>query len=247
MSAKSLLIGLLIAIVGAAATGGVFWLLLNVPESNAFALALSAGLVVLAAVLTGYTVSVVVATLDEATVVDAARRGFNGLPGFLLGLAVFCALWYVTNTIDGQWTLHSGEIDALLLRYAGTANTRWLHTSISWLLWVVRWGIGLAVVCGVTTSRVKRLSVGRGFGLASSPLPLGSTVAGILVGSEGFWSLAYWRPKGLTADKAEVLFVSVKLSALLLLGAMIVVLVLHTFVRSAAAGDSSGRSLNSPT
>jgi hypothetical protein len=239
------LIGLLFAIVGAAATGGVFWLLLNVPESNAFALALSAGLVVLLAILTGYTTSVVVAALNGATVVDATRRGLTGLPGFLLGLVVFCVLWFVTTTIDDQWTLHAGEIDALLLRYAGTANSRWLHTSISWLLWLVRWGVGLAVICGATTSRVKRQSVGRGFGLASSPLPLGATVAGLLVGY-GLWSLVYWRPKGLPANTTELLFVSVKLSALLLLGALIVVLVLRTFARTAAPQDSSNRAINSP-
>ncbi len=246
MTIRSVWLGLLLAVVGAAATAGVFWLLLQVPESNAFALALSAGLVVLLAILAGYTTSVVVTALDGSTVVDAARRGPKGLPGFLLGLAVFGALWYVTIVIDGQWSLHSGEIDALFLRYAGTSNSRWLHTSISWLLWLVRWGIGLAVVCGVTTSRVKRLSVGRGFGLASSPLPLGATVAGLLVGY-GLWSLVYWRPRGLPADTAELLFVSVKLSTLLLFGAMIAVLVLHTFVRSASGEDSSGRSLNSPT
>ena len=246
MSTRSVSIGLLLAVVGAAATAGVFWALLNVPESNAFALVLSAGLVALLAILAGYTTSVVLAALDGATVVDAARRGPMGLPGFLLGLAVFCALWFVTVAIDDQWTLHSGEIDALLLRYAGTANSRWLHTSISWLLWLVRWGVGLAVVCGVTTSRVKRLGVGRGFGLASSPLPLGATVAGLLVGY-GLWSLVYWRPTGLPADTAELLFVSVKLSALLLLGALIVVLVLHTFARTAAPDAASARVLNSPT
>ena len=246
MTIRSVFLGLLLAVVGAAATAGVFWLLLNVPESNAFALALSAGLVVLLAILAGYTTSVVVAALDGSTVVDAARRGLRGLPGFLLGLAVFGALWYVTIAIDGQWTLHSGEIDALLLRYAGTANSRWLHTSISWLLWLVRWGIGLAVICGVTTSRVKRQSVGRGFGLASSPLPLGATVAGLLVGY-GLWSLAYWRPNGLPANTMELLFVSVKLSALLLLGALIAVLVLHTCARTSRPEGSSARALNSPT
>ena len=246
MTIRSVLRGLLLASVGAAATGGVFWLLLNVPESNAFALALSAVLAMLLAILAGYTTSVVVAALDGATVVDAAKRGPKGLPGFLLGLAVFCALWFVTVAIDDQWTLHSGEIDALLLRYAGTASSRWLHTSISWLLWLVRWGIGLAVICGVTTSRVKQQSVGRGFQLASSPLPLGATVAGLLVGY-GLWSLVYWRPKGLPANVAELLFVSVKLSALVLLGALIVVLVLRTFARTAAPEGSSARSLNSPT
>ena len=55
MTIKSLLIGLLLAILGAAATGGAFWLLLNVPESNALALLLSATLVLILALLAGYT------------------------------------------------------------------------------------------------------------------------------------------------------------------------------------------------
>ena len=246
MTTRSLLTGLLLAVVGAAATGGVFWLLLNVPESNALALLLSAVLVLLLALFAGYTTSVVLAAADGVTVAEATTRGVRGLPGFLLGLVVFCALWLLTTSIESQWTLHAGEIDALFLRYAGTANSRWLHTSISWLLWLVRWGVGLAVICGVTTSRVKRQSVGRGFGLASSPLPLGATVAGLLVGY-GLWSLAYWRPNGLPANTMELLFVSIKLSALSLLGALIVVLVLHVFARTASSGHSSVQALNSPT
>ena len=82
--------------------------------------------------------------------------------------------------------------------------------------------------------------------MIAGPLPLGATVAGLLVGY-GLWSLAYWRPNGLPANTMELLFVSVKLSALLLLGALISVLVLHTFARTAAPDAASARALNSQT
>ena len=244
MTIKSVLTGVLLTLVGTAATGGVFWLLLNVPESNALALILSAVLVLLFSLLAGYTTSVVLVAADGATVVQATRRGIHGLSGFLLGLALFSVLWLVTTSIDGQWTLHGGEIDALLLRYAGTSNSGWLHTGVRWLLWLVRWGVGLAVICGCTAGSVRRSGVRRGMGLALSAVPLGATLVGLLSGY-GLWSLAYWRPKSLPANTAELIFVSVKLSALFALGALIVVLVLHAFSRTATTDDAAAHVLNS--
>ena len=132
----------------------------------------------------------------------------------------------------------------MFLRYVGTSNTRWLHTGVTWLLWIVRWGLGLAVICGATAGSVRRSGVRHGLGLALSALPLGTILAALLSGY-GLWSLANWRPKSLPANTAELLFVSFKLSALFVLGALIVVLVLHAFARAAKAQDPAAPVLNS--
>ena len=230
----SVAVGSLLTMVGAAVAGGVFWLLLSVPESNVFALLLSALLVLLLTLLSGYVASVVLSVAGGLRVAPAAARGVRGLPGFLVGVALFAALWWVTSSIDQQWTLHRGEIDALFLRYIGTANTGWVHTAVAWTLWLVRWGVGLSLVCGTTAASVARAGLRRGVGVAFSPLPLGTSVAALVVGC-GLWSLAYWHPKSLPANTVELVFVTAKLSVLFILAAVIVTLVFHAFARASAA------------
>ncbi len=232
MNLKSVALVSLLAMAGAALTGAAYWALLNVPESNVLALGLSALLLVLMALLAGYALSVVLAVASGSSLGRAASAGLGGLPGFLAGGVVFVALWSLTTAIDSQWTLHAGEIDALFLRYAGTANTAWLHTTVSWVLWLVRWGVGAALVAGATTTRVTRGSIGRGLWLGLSPAPLGATLVALFA-AYGLWALVYWRPKGLPADTAEVAFVSVKLAVLFVVGAVMTALVGHVFARSA--------------
>jgi hypothetical protein len=232
--------------VAAAITGGVFWLLLSVPESSAFALLLSASLLLVLTLLTGYAASVVLSVAGGTRVAASIGRGVRGLPGFLLGVALFAALWLVTTSIEGQWALHAGEIDALFLRNAGTSKTAWVHTSMAWALWIVRWGVGLSLVCGAAAAGVTRAGVARGVRLALSPLTLGAAVAALMAGY-GLWSLVYWRPKGLPPTTAELAFVSAKLSLLFLVAAVVVSLMLHVFARTIAPRASSARAVSSLT
>lgn len=232
MNLKSVGLTSLVAIAGTALVGGAYWALLNVPESNVLALALSALLIVLISLLAAYVLSVALAVASGSRLVSAAGAGVRGIAGFLVGAVVFVVLWYLTTSIEGQWTLHAGEIDALFLRYAGTANTAWLHTTVAWVMWVIRWGVGPALIIGATTTRVTRGSIGRGLSLGLSPLPLGATLLALLAAYE-LWSIVYWRPKGLPADSAEVAFVSAKLAVLLLVNAVMAAFVCHVFTRSA--------------
>jgi hypothetical protein len=231
MNLKSVALVSLLAVVGAALTGGAYWALLSVPESNVLALALSAALVVLIVLLAGYALSVALGVAAGSSLGRAVGDGVRGLPGFLVGGAVCVALWYLTTAIDSQWTQHAGEVDALFLRYAGTARTAWLHTSVAWLLWLLRWGVGAALIAGATTTRVAHGPVGRGLRLGLSVRPLGATLVALL-GAYGLWALVYWRPKGLPADSAEVAFVSAKLAVLFLANAVMAALVCHVFARA---------------
>jgi len=234
MNLKSVAQVSLLAVAGAALTGGAYWALLSVPESNVLALALSALLVVLIVLLAGYALSVALGVAAGSSLGRALGEGVRGVMGFLVGGVAFVALWYLTTTIDSQWTQHAGEIDALFLRYAGTARTAWLHASVAWLLWLIRWGLGAALIAGATTTQVTRGSIGRGLRLGLSLAPLGATLVALL-SAYGLWALVYWRPKGLPADSAEVAFVSAKLAALLLANAVIAACVCHVFARSANA------------
>ncbi|MFN7983705.1 MAG: hypothetical protein U0Q11_17800 [Vicinamibacterales bacterium] len=233
MNLKSVALVSLLAMAGAALTGGAYWALLNVPESNVLALAFSALLVVLIAVIAGYALSVALSAASGSSIGQAVQEGVRGVPGFLTGGIVFVVLWYLTTSIDAQWTEHAGEIDALFLRYAGTAHTAWLHTTVGWVLWLIRWGVGAAVVAGATTTSVTRGSIGRGLSLSVSPLPLGATLLALFVAYE-LWAFVYWRPKGLPADSAELAFVSAKLAVLAVVNAVLVAIVCHVFTRAAA-------------
>ena len=221
---RQVLTNVVVTVGGSALAAGAYWGLLNVPESNVLALGLSALLVILAVVLVGLTLAAVLAHAGGRSLGQALRQAPRRLPFFLLGVVAFAALWALTAFIEAQWVLHQGEIDAMLLRYGGTANTGWLFTSVSWVLWLVRWGLGLAIVAGLTAGRPA---------LAVSGLPLGATVAALLT----WWAmsgLAYWRPRAIPADSAEVIFVAAKLGVLALVSALLVVAVLTVFARRTA-------------
>lgn len=232
MSARTVLSGLMVTIVGASLAGGAYWELLRVPESNVLALLLSALLVLAGALAVGLTIGTVIALASGAALRPALARGVRALPGFLLGGVVLLALVWVTGSIDDQWALHRGEIDALFLRYAGTDRTAGIHTGVAWLMWLLRWGLGLTAVAAATAGVAAAPGGGavRGLGQALAFRPIGTTVLALLAGW-GLWSVVYWRPKGMTADRTELAFVSVKLGALLLAAAVLVVLVLHVFAR----------------
>lgn len=245
MTLKSLLLSTLLVVVTAVLTGGIYWMLLNVPESNVLALALSALLALLLVVVGGYGLAVTLSVAAGSSVGRAMRDGVRGMPGLLCGVALFIVLAFVTGAIEGSWVEHGGEIDALFLRYAGTANSGWIHPTVAWVLWLMRWGIGGALVIGATVGGALRGTIRRGLGLAFAPRPLGATLVALL-GAYAMWALVYWRPAGLPADTAEVAFVSVKLSLLFLGYVVITTLVLHVFARAATPQAAGTAPVSSP-
>jgi hypothetical protein len=236
--AGALLRTLIVTVAGTGCAGASWWGLLNVPESNMAALGVSALLLVATVLLVGYTIAAALATSTGDPIRRAAALGIRGLPGFTLGAIVFCGLWWVTSTIDTLWSLHRGETDAMFLRYAGTANTAWMHTAVSWLMWLIQWGVGLSIVVGATAGSLDPARFHGGpwtrLGSGLTPTRVGATILALLVG-HAVWSLAYWRPAALPANTTELIFVAAKLGAIGVIAALLIALVLQAFVRPSAA------------
>jgi hypothetical protein len=228
VTGRSVLASLVVVLIGSAAAAGAFWTLLNVPESNVLALAASAFLLLLTAFIAAVTLSIALEAAAGVSLSAAARRALRGVQGFLVGFVLFAALWWITTSIDNLWALHRGEIDALMLRYAGTANTRWIHTSAAWFLWLVRWGVGLAVVCATTAGAMQQAGAVRGVSTAFSLVPLGAMLAALVAG-RGLWWVANWRPQRLIGTSSEFVFVSTKLTLLALAASLLAAFVLHAF------------------
>lgn len=225
MTSQTYITNMAVALGGAALAGATFWGLINVPESNVLALALSLLLVIITVLIVGLATGTVAGHAGGRSLRDAASSSLGRLPMFLAGAAVCGALWWLTSFIEGQWSLHSGEIEALFLRYAGTSNTAWLFTTVAWVLWLVRWGLGLAAVAALTVGRPR---------LVVAAKPLGATVLALLAG----WALSfgiYWRPKAVPANSAEMVFALLKFGVLALAAAALVVGVLTLFAREAPA------------
>ena len=230
MTLKRLLTVFLVLAVGAALIGAAYWALLNVPESNVLALLLSVGLAGLIAVVAAAAIGTATGVVREASLVDALRGAPRAIPGLFAGAAVFGVLWWLTTTVDEQWAMHRGEIDALFLRYAGTARTSWAHTASAWLMWLVRWDLGLLAVIGAIASSYSRRGVLRGLATAFEGMPLLITTMA-LIAWYWVWKVAYWRPASLTPGTSELLFVGAKLGLLTVLGLVLGVVIVHAVAR----------------
>lgn len=218
--------GLLLA-VGYAIAGGLYWLLLNVPESSAPMLALSLLLLVAMVAVAGVTTGAAVALAQGATARQALADSLRALPLFGLGLLIFAIIWTAAGFATNWWSGHHGEIDALALRYLRTDRTQPLHTTVEWILWLAQWGLGLSLLGGLTAagalgsgpSTARRPAALTGLRTGVAVLPLLSVIVGVVIVAEGLWRWAYWRPDSLSTT-SEMLFVTLKLAALY--GALII-------------------------
>lgn len=219
--------------IGGAVAGGLFWALLNVPESNVPALLLSVLLVALVAVTAWATGGVAAHLDDRGSLAGTAGRSIKSLPAMMLAAAVFIALWWTTGAANEWWRLHQGETDAMFIA-RGMTNTAWLHVTMNWLLWFVRWVVGSSLVLGVLVATTRE-GLGRtagGLRLALRALPLLAATVGALVIDQGIWRLAFWRPEGLPASWVEAGFAAGKLSLLYVAAALVGAVVLWIYRRS---------------
>jgi hypothetical protein len=220
--------------VGYSVAGALFWALLNVPESTVFALLASLLLTLSIVVLTGLTTAAAAAVAPGLPRLTVVRRAIAALPAFVVGLAIFAALWWLTAGVDDVWTRHRGEIDAMFIRYLGVTGTAPLHSAERWLTWTVRWGLGLSVVAALATSGwrgVRALTPALRTAIGWTPLAA-VTVAAVTV-AEGLWRVATWRPQWLPPSSIEVVFAAVKLGLLYLLFVIIAAAVLDIHRRAA--------------
>jgi hypothetical protein len=202
---------------------GLFWLLLSVPESNVAMLIASALVVLLGALVFGWAEAfALLAWRDDSTLPRLPARALGGIPGVWIGTAIFLAVWLVIGRGRGWWVGHQGEIDAWLMVTFGWASTGKLHAVVGWLLrfasHVVGLSLGLslasAVVVGGPRAVARAAWLRRAFGLRRL-----AAITGIVVVFG--WLVAQgvsWRPRWLSPNWQEAVFVSAKLGVLYLLG-----------------------------
>ena len=226
--------------VGFACVAGLYWALLNVPESSVPAIGLSAALALCAVALSGITLGAAAAVGDDCTANAAIRCGVRALPVFVVALLLAVLLWWGANAVDATWSAHAGEVDALAIRYLNATRTAWLHAAVAWLTWAVRWVLAPSVVIGLTTAgSVDGLrSVGRGLRTAVRIVPLASVAVAAAVVFVGLGRLVDWKPRGLPPTWMEAAFISGKLLAVYIAAALITAILLRVH-RRAARGASA--------
>jgi hypothetical protein len=199
----------------------LFWLI-NVPESNAWMIALSLALCLatlfVAATVEGTATAWIVADLDFPR---ALRRGARALIPFVCGVAVAAACWWAARRIEGWHVGRSGEIDAWMIARFNAANTVWVHRTINAVAFVLRWIVGLALGWSVLAAwarggvrAIARLTWVR---TGLSPQTIALTAIAIVLFVALPWRAAWWRPRGLPATWVEPASAATKLAALYLI------------------------------
>lgn len=234
--------------VGHGAIAGLYWSLLQVPESNVWMLALSLGIVI----LTVYVAAVVeiggsAAWTGEstrramATAVSAARRVLTPL-AFVLGALVFAAIWWAVTRAAAWLDAHGGEIDAWLMVTFGWARTEPLFTATQWLLVFLRAivgpTLGLALAFAVARLGLRDAWRTRWLRAGLSPRQLALVTLWMLAFVALPWRAVVWRPRGLPPTWMEAMFVTVKLAAMFLLANIGWALVIRTITNRLSAGAS---------
>ena len=209
MSAPRLLASGVVLALGYAITGGLYWTLLNVPESSVVMLAVSLLLVIAGVACAGVAIGAAIAVAQGASAREASVSGVRALPLFVLGLLLLGILIWLTAGAENWWEAHSGEVDALALRYLKTNRTSVVHIAVYWLLWLVRWGLGLSLLGGLSAAGALRARARKGLRSGLSWLPLLAVIAAVLVYNLLVWRFAYWRPEQLATSR-EMAFVSLK-------------------------------------
>jgi hypothetical protein len=207
-------------LVGHAALAGVYWGLLNVPESNVAMLGVSAVLVLLlvggAAIVEGVGLRILAARAERWS----AMRYLACVPAFIVAAALWLAISWAVGWVEARHTAHASEIDAWLIAHGDWTRTAWLHRTIEIVLWLLRYVVGLSLAVGVfvlctvdgvgETLRPRRFVAGLGW------KRLLIVAVAIVVFVWLPWRAAYWRPHSLPHNLAQPLFAAARLALIAL-------------------------------
>jgi hypothetical protein len=226
--------------LGYALAAALYWALLNVPESNGLALALSASLVPLIVGTSAVATAGAVMIASGATT-DLRHRMRAAIGGFVAGLAIVATLWWATGRADGWWSAHRGEVDALFLRHGGMTRTRWLHQTVFWVTFLVRWALGMSVLAALVVAGASggRHPFRRGLRSSVHVAALSTTMVAVVIVTGGLWRLAWWRPRSLPSTWIEPAFVTLKLTVLYALVVGLAACVLGVHRRTAGSASRS--------
>ena len=224
--------------VGHAALCVVFWVFLQVPESNVLMLAASLLLVMAMIFVLGCVEAFGVARAQsEKGLLEAAGLAARRAPLVVLPLAGFAIIFWLTG-VAGDWLAgRAGEIDAWIIATTGWTRTAWLHATLGWLLAFVCFGVGISLAVSLYAALVvdgpqaagRTAWLRRGFGWRQ----LVVTALAVLVGIWLPWKAVYWRPTSLPPTWAEPAFAAAKLAVLFLVANVAWTVVLWTAAREA--------------
>jgi hypothetical protein len=203
-------------LAGHTVLGGLYWALINVPESNVAMLALSALLVLLIGLIAGWIeAAAALGWMTDERAAAILRRAVRGVPAFLVAVAVFATIWVLTGSALSWHSRHSGEIDALLMSRFGWARPSWVHLIYMWAVRFVRWAVGLSVALSLVAAGAalgpRALLTATWLKRAFSPFRV--ITIGVLLLACFFlpWQLMAWRPRVLPPTSMEIVFVAIKL------------------------------------
>jgi len=210
----SILVGHIVAV-------GLAWALLNVPESSVPMLMLSAVLVVLMAMVIGWTeVAAVLAVQPGSDWRRGATLARRRWAAVIPAATVFAALWWLTGWTGDWLTGHAGEIDAWIMFRSGRTNTAWLHRTLATVIFFTRWIVGLSLGLAALSAG----AVG-GVGALTGSAWLWAGLSRRVMGGVGLAFVllillplraVYWRPEALGSGAVEPVFVALKLGLILL-------------------------------
>jgi hypothetical protein len=217
---------------GHALAGGLYWLLLQVPESNAWMLAASALTVFAVLVLLGVVETTAVLGLTTVEPMGAAlKTALRRWWLMIFPLVVFGCIWLITGDVQRWLTRDASQIDAWIIARTGWTRTAGLHTGLAWLVAFVRYGIGASLAVSLLAALASR-----GLrGLASDWVRTGfgwkrilTVSAAQLIGLWLPWQAVYWRPASLPPTWVQPAFAAVKLTVLFVVANLAWALILRS-------------------
>lgn len=120
-------------IAGQLLVGGLYWIFLNTPESNATMLLASTVLLIVMTLVAGVTIGGAILSAASSSV----GRAVTGAPWIVVAAVPAIVLWWIVTRADVWIAAHSGEIQAWFIASLGWADVSWLMRALAWLsLWL---------------------------------------------------------------------------------------------------------------
>lgn len=213
----------------------LYWLLLQIPESNAWMLALSL-LVLLAAVwLAGVTeIAALLALATDGPMGSAVAPALRRAWLIVLPAALFAAVWWLTGEATAWHARHRGQIDAEVIARTGWTRTAWLHAAADSLAAAARWVFGTSLAAALAAALAREGWRGlrpRWARLGLRWRPLAATAVALAIGVWLPWRAAPWRPAFLPPNWLEPAFAAIKLLVLFALAQVAWAVVLRSAAR----------------
>jgi len=220
---------------GHAVVAGCCWLLLQIPEANAWMLAASLAVAVAAVWVAGVVEMTGVLALGISGPMSAALKTSIRRAGLIVfPLAVFAGAWFPAGAAAEWFARNAGQIDAWIIVKIGWTRTAWIHGGLAWAFAFVRYGIGTSLAVALLGA----LAADGLRGFASRWVQSGfawkrllTISLALLAGIWLPWQLAYWRPASLPPTWVQPAFAASKLFAWYVAGNLAWAVVLRTAPR----------------